>query len=203
VAILRIPVLGLEKAVVEGVSSRELAQGPGHYPDTPLPGQAGNAAIAGHRTTYGAPFNHLDGLHAGDDIWVTTLQGQFHYEVVDSRVVNPHDISLLGPTTDNRLTLTTCHPEYSASERYVVIAELVGDPVPAPVEPDQMPSSPSGTEPAPATDLGTTTTTQASPEATPSTTTTSTTSTSTTTTTTTTTTTPILGDTSLPRSPGV
>jgi sortase A len=128
VAVLRIPRLGLEKAVVEGIGRQDLEKGPGHYPGTPLPGQAGNSAIAGHRTTYGAPFNHLDELEPGDDIWVTTLTGRYHYVVSDSIVTRPSDVSSLRPTEDNRLTLTTCHPEFSARERFVVVATLTGEP---------------------------------------------------------------------------
>ena len=79
VAIIRIPKIGVDQAVVEGVSLASLRKGPGHYPSTPLPGEAGNAAIAGHRTTYGAPFNRLDELVAGDEIQVTTVRGSYTY----------------------------------------------------------------------------------------------------------------------------
>ena len=81
IAHLRIPAIGVDKIVVEGVQVADLKRGPGHYPDSPLPGQPGNAAIAGHRTTYGAPFNRLDELEQGDEILVTTVQGAFRYEV--------------------------------------------------------------------------------------------------------------------------
>ena len=135
VAIIRIPAIGLEKAVVEGVSLPALKRGPGHYPDTPMPGQPGNAAIAGHRTTYGAPFSRLDELDPGDPILVTTRQGRFRYEVSSKTVVQPSETSVLDTTDDDRLTLTTCEPKFSAARRLIVVATLVGEatePPPAP-----------------------------------------------------------------------
>ena len=95
-----------------------------------MPGQPGNAAIAGHRTTYGAPFNRLDELVAGDAILVTTSQGEFRYEVETSFVVRPDQSEVLDPTPDNRLTLTTCNPRYSAAQRLIVVAKLVTEPAP-------------------------------------------------------------------------
>ena len=152
VAIIKIPDIGVEKAVIEGVTLGFLKRGPGHYPGTPLPGQSGNAAIAGHRTTYGAPFGRLDDLETGDVILVTTRQGRFRYEVTGKQVVRPDDTSVLGATEDNRLTLTTCHPRYSAARRLVVVAELTGEaaePAPPPVVEDgpAAPGAPSGTVP--------------------------------------------------------
>ncbi|HEX2038888.1 MAG TPA: class E sortase [Acidimicrobiales bacterium] len=132
VAMIRIPEIGVEKAVVEGVSLADLKKGPGHYPETPMPGQPGNAAVAGHRTTYGAPFYDLDELEAGDPILVTTGQGSFRYEVTEKKVVKPSEVSVLDQTPDNRLTLTTCHPRFSARERLVVVAALKGEAAPAP-----------------------------------------------------------------------
>lgn len=132
VAMVRIPKIGVEHAVVEGVGVADLRKGPGHYPQTPLPGEVGNAAIAGHRTTYGAPFNRLDELSPGDEIDVTTLQGSFTYRVAGSKVVTPDHVEVLDPTPDARLTLTTCNPKYSAKQRLVVVATLVpGQPTPA------------------------------------------------------------------------
>jgi sortase A len=138
VAILRMPTIGVEKHVVQGVSLADLKKAPGHYPQTPMPGQPGNAAIAGHRTTYGAPFFNIDELEAGDPVLVTTTQGSFRYEVREKRVVRPTEVSVLAPTPDNRLTLTTCHPRYSANERLIVVAALVG--VAAPLSPLPDPS---------------------------------------------------------------
>ena len=126
IAQLRIPAIGVDKVVVEGVGTNALKDGPGHYPGTPLPGQPGNAAIAGHRTTYGAPFYDLDGLEENDLIYVTTAQGSFQYRVTESFVVSPSDVWVLDNTDDDRLTLTTCHPRFSARERLVVVAALIG-----------------------------------------------------------------------------
>jgi len=147
---IEIPKIGLKaKAFVEGVAKADLRKGPGHYTGTPFPGNPGNAAIAGHRTTYGAPFNRIDELVPGDKIVTYTLQGKFVYEVVaspDDRrkgdkgstwgdgwfAVNPNDVSVLAPTDDNRLTLTACHPKYSAKLRIIVQAKLVAEPAVAP-----------------------------------------------------------------------
>ncbi|HUR49947.1 MAG TPA: class E sortase [Acidimicrobiales bacterium] len=133
VGLIEIPKIGLDKAIVEGVGVAELKQGPGHYPRTPMPGQPGNAAIAGHRTTYGAPFNRLDELVAGDIILVTTAQGEFRYEVESAAVVNPKQSEVLDNTADSRLTLTTCHPEFSAAQRLILTAKLA-TPAATPIE---------------------------------------------------------------------
>jgi sortase A len=137
---IRIPAIGVDWVFVEGVSVADLKKGPGHYPETPMPGQAGNAAIAGHRTTYGQPFHDLDQLQPGDEITVTTIQGTFTYQVRETVIVRPSQVEVLGadhwdfdgdPTTPhNALTLTACHPKYSARERIIVAAELVGEPAP-------------------------------------------------------------------------
>lgn len=131
VGVLSIPDLGLDQVIVEGVGVPQLAVGPGHYPSTPLPGQAGNSAIAGHRTTHGAPFYGLDRLGAGDPIVITTLQGRFTYEVVRSFVVAPSDTAVLDRSATPELTLTTCNPKYSAAQRLIVVADLVTPPAPA------------------------------------------------------------------------
>ncbi|HVE93919.1 MAG TPA: class E sortase [Acidimicrobiales bacterium] len=138
IAIIKIPRLGVEKAVVEGVGVDDLQKGPGHYPQTPMPGQPGNVGIAGHRTTYGAPFFNLDQLEPGDPILTTTAQGRFRYEVIGTTVVTPSEVSVLDPTDDNRLTLTTCEPRFSASRRMIVTARLVGEAAAAP-DPKQTP----------------------------------------------------------------
>jgi sortase A len=132
---ISIPAIGLDKVVVQGVEVSDLKKGPGHYPDSPLPGQPGNAAIAGHRTTYGAPFNRIDELKAGDEILVTTLQGSFRYEVREQLIVAPDQVEVLDDFDDNRLTLTSCNPKYSARQRIVVVSALVGpaaEPAPPP-----------------------------------------------------------------------
>ena len=111
----------------------DLRKGPGHYRNTPLPGQPGNSAIAGHRTTYGAPFNRIDELAPGDPILVSTLQGNFKYVVSEAPFpVSPSKNDVLFNKDDNRLTLTTCHPKYSAAKRLIVVAKLAPNETPAP-----------------------------------------------------------------------
>ena len=147
VALLRIPRLGVDWAVVEGVGVPDLKKGPGHYPLTPMPGQPGNSAIAGHRTTYGAPFHDLGELAAGDEILVTTRQGEFRYLVESTQVVRPWQTEVLRQPDDPGaalLTLTTCHPKYSARERLIVTAALDPEvePAPAPEQPRRQPDEP-------------------------------------------------------------
>jgi sortase A len=122
---LRIPAIGIDQIFVEGTNTNDLRKGPGHYTGTPLPGQTGNAAVAGHRTTYGHPFYNLDSVKTGDPIVVTTLQGIFVYDTFDSRVVSPNDTSVISDVPANWLTLTTCNPRFSASQRLIVHAKLV------------------------------------------------------------------------------
>ena len=121
---IRIPVIGINQIVVEGTNTPDLRKGPGHYIGTPLPGENGNASIAGHRTTYGHPFYNLDGVKVGDPIVLTTLQGIFVYDTTRSWVVSPSDTSVIKNAFDNLLTLTTCNPRFSASTRLVVQAKL-------------------------------------------------------------------------------
>lgn len=126
-AIINLPTIGVSKYVVAGVETADLKKGPGHYPGTPFPGELGNASIAGHRTTYGEPFRHLDDLSIGDPIIITDLMGrQFTYLVSNQQVVEATD-SWVVATTDRTkavLTLTTCHPEFSAKQRLIISAEL-------------------------------------------------------------------------------
>lgn len=127
VAIIEIPELGVTKFVVAGVAASDLKKGPGHYPMTPQPGHLGNVAIAGHRTTYGEPFRQLDELEEGDDIVVTDVRGRkFVYQVTQAFIVEPEDSWVVATTDPTRalLTLTTCHPEFSAKQRLIVTAEL-------------------------------------------------------------------------------
>ena len=146
VARIEIPRIGVDKVVVEGVQVTDLRKGPGHYRATPLPGQEGNAGIAGHRTTYGAPFHDIDALQPGDEITVTTVQGVHTYVVaspeeayaerLDSAdgfsgghtIVRPDDTWVLDDFGDNRLTLTACHPKFSARQRIIVTAMLQDPP---------------------------------------------------------------------------
>jgi len=128
VAELNIPAIGLNQFVVSGTATADLAKGPGHYIGSAAPGQAGNLAIAGHRTTHGAPFNHLAELKLGDPIILTNTSDQhFTYVVAEAPFpVSPSDVSVLDNFGDNRITLTTCNPEFSASQRLIVVAKLLG-----------------------------------------------------------------------------
>ena len=127
IAIIDIPTIGVTKYVVAGVQTADLKKGPGHYPETPFPGELGNASIAGHRTTYGEPFRHLDDLSIGDPIIITDLMGRkFTYLVSNQQVVGATDSWVVATTDPTKaiLTLTTCHPEFSAKQRLIVSAEL-------------------------------------------------------------------------------
>ena len=124
---LVIPSIHVDKFVVEGVDEGDLRRGPGHYPGTAYPGQNGNAAIAGHRTTYGAPFYDLNKVKLGDPIRITDVEGRtWTYIVRDQEVVSPNDVSVLDPTPFPQLTLTTCNPRFSAAQRLIVFARLQG-----------------------------------------------------------------------------
>lgn len=134
VARMEVPAIGLDWYVSEGVSLDILRDGPGHFEGTARPGEAGNAAIAGHRTTYGAPFSRLDELGPGDEITFTYLTGrQFRYVYRETQIVAPDEVSVLQDAGDNRLTLVACHPEFSAAERIVVVAVLADDQTAAPL----------------------------------------------------------------------
>ncbi len=141
VGLLRIAKIGLDTVIVQGTSTTDLRQGPGHYPGTPLPGEQGNAAVAGHRTTYGAPFYNLDKLARGDPIEITTVQGAFRYSVTGTVIVSPNDTSVVDNTTFPELTLTTCNPRFSASQRLVVHARLTTAPAPTAHQPKAAPRS--------------------------------------------------------------
>lgn len=114
--------------IVEGVARSQLKTGAGHYPSTPLPGQPGNAAIAGHRTTYGAPFYDFEVLDPGDTIEVETALGVSIYEVRETVIVRPTEIWVTQDRPGAWLTLTTCHPKLSSRQRLVVFAEMVSGP---------------------------------------------------------------------------
>jgi sortase A len=116
------PTIGLDFVVVEGVGVADLRKGPGHYPGTALPGVEGNVAIAGHRTTYQGPFEDIDRLKPGDPITLTSVTGSYTYKVTGTRIVPPSETSVLAQSDDALLTLTSCHPKYSARERIIVTA---------------------------------------------------------------------------------
>lgn len=131
--------IGVNALIVEGTEPAALRAGAGHYEETALPCEPGNVGIAGHRTTYGKPFNQLDELRTGDIIELTTPTGSCKYRVVDGPadsprprrgsptwVTHPKDGAVLNPMDGHFLTLTTCHPKGSAAKRLIVRAELVG-----------------------------------------------------------------------------
>ena len=121
-----IPAIGVDRYVVQGVAEGDLQMGPGHYPGTPLPGQAGNVAIAGHRTTFGAPFFRLNEVHVGDLVYLTdTLGTTWVYNVVRQFVVAPSDVAVLDATRAPELTLTTCNPRFEATSRLIIRAVLL------------------------------------------------------------------------------
>ena len=146
IARIDIPSIGSDFIMVQGVDLKWLQKGPGHFPQTPLPGQPGNAAVAGHRTTWQAPFNRIDELAPGEPIIVTTLQGRFVYRVDEHItddggtsghfIVGPDDVSILDQSAVNRLTLMACHPKFSAAQRIVVTATLTSDVAPSTPLPD-------------------------------------------------------------------
>ncbi|MFV0316770.1 MAG: class E sortase [Microthrixaceae bacterium] len=145
VGVIEIPRIELARVMVQGTSRADLKKGPGHYIGTPMPGQPGNVGIAGHRTTYGAPFNRIDELQVGDEIVVSTSQGRFTYKVIPAPgssnqawyTVKPSQTEVLDDMGDNRLTLTACHPKYSAKQRIIVNAVLQEAPAPASPVPEE------------------------------------------------------------------
>jgi sortase A len=129
---IKIPAIDVDVVVVEGTTASALRAGAGHYPTTPLPCEPGNVAIAGHRTTYGKPFHHLDRLAPGDQIVLETPVGSCTYEIREVPfIVAPTNLDVVAPTAEPTLTLTTCHPKGSAKQRLIVQAVLVGPAAPA------------------------------------------------------------------------
>jgi sortase A len=121
---LRADAIGLDDVVVQGTDAATLRTGPGHYPQTPLPGAPGTVAIAGHRTTYGAPFRRVDDLEPGDRIELAMPYGRFTYRVERTRILDPTAFWVIRRVAYDRLVLTACHPRYSAAQRIVVFARL-------------------------------------------------------------------------------
>ena len=122
---IELPSLGRQYVVVEGTDAPALRRGPGHYPATALPGEGRTVAIAGHRTTYLAPFKTIDRLRPGDPIVVRMPYGAFTYRVDRTRIVAPTATWVTRDTGRERLVLTACHPLYSARQRIVIFAERV------------------------------------------------------------------------------
>jgi sortase A len=130
IGVIRIDAIELDMAVVQGATWWTLMRGPGHYPSTPLPGEGGNVAIAGHRTTFLHPFGGLDRVHAGDLIAIQTANGEFVYRVAWQRILPPGATWVTQPTSRPSLTLTTCWPRFSSAKRLVVRAVQVYGAVP-------------------------------------------------------------------------
>jgi sortase (surface protein transpeptidase) len=166
-AVLHIPRLGADwsRVVVEGTAQVQLAQGPGHYVGAALPGEQGNFAVAGHRVGRGSPFLDLDRLQPGDPVVVETAGDWFVYRVLGDaatgdfgsdpsgipgqQIVRPSDVDVIaptpggpddGPATDAYLTLTTCHPKYSAQQRLIIHARLDGAPLSKTTAPERPPA---------------------------------------------------------------
>jgi sortase A len=121
---IKIDRIGLNIVVIQGTDTASLEKGPGHYRNTPIPGQPGTVAIAGHRTTYLAPFRHIDQIRDGDEVRIEMPYAAFTYTVETHRIVDPSDVGIIKPVGYDRLVLTACHPPYSAAQRYAVFAKL-------------------------------------------------------------------------------
>ncbi len=121
---LKIPALDLDIVMVQGTDTASLQRGPGHYPKTPLPGGEGTVGIAGHRTTYLAPFRHINDLQKGHEVEIEMPYGTFRYTVARTKIVDPSDVEIVRKTRHERVVLTACHPLYSAAKRYAVFARL-------------------------------------------------------------------------------
>lgn len=121
---LRVPAIDLDTVFVQDASPASLQKGPAHYRQTALPGEHGTVGIAGHRTTYQAPFHDLDQLDKGDRVVIRVPYGLFRYRVESRTVVEPEDVAVLTAVDHDRLVLTACHPLYSASQRIVIFARL-------------------------------------------------------------------------------
>ncbi|HEY2601459.1 MAG TPA: class E sortase [Thermoleophilaceae bacterium] len=132
---IRLPTLHRSYVVVQGTDAASLRKGPGHYPGTPLPGEPGTVAVAGHRTTYLAPFKTINDLHPGDPVVLEMPYGNFTYRVQETRVVLPDALWVTKDVGYPRLVLSACHPLYSASHRIVVFAKLT-----APIDDESRPA---------------------------------------------------------------
>jgi sortase A len=122
---IRIPRIGASFVVVKGTDAASLRKGPGIYDDAPFPGAPGTVAIAGHRTTYLAPFRRIDKLQPGDEISVEMPYGRFTYRVQQRKIVAPTTVSVVKRVSYDRLVLSACHPLYSANKRIIVFARFV------------------------------------------------------------------------------
>jgi sortase A len=121
---IEIPSIDLEMVFVEGTDTASLRKGPGHYPETAFPGQGRTVAIAGHRTTYLAPFRRINDIADGDEVTLEMPYATFTYEVEGHRIVTPDQVGIIREVGYERLVLTACHPLYSADQRWAVFARL-------------------------------------------------------------------------------
>ena len=125
---LKVPSMdGLDVVVIQGTEGGDLQKGPGHYTRTPFPGEGRTVGIAGHRTTYLAPFRHIDSVEKGDRIVFELPYATFTYEVQRTEVVKPGATHVVRDVGYERLVLSACHPLYSAEERYIVFARMTGE----------------------------------------------------------------------------
>jgi len=163
---IEIPKIGLSQPMFEGIGLDVLANGPGHWPGTAMPGDAGNNVVAGHRVTHTHPFLDIDQLQPGDQVIFTTAAGRFVYAVTEFFVVTPDDTWIANSTSDPTMTLFACHPKHEKSHRYVVVGRLLSaqrtsappppSHTPTAPPPPPPPSSPAGSPPPPATTSTTT-----------------------------------------------
>lgn len=123
---IRAPAMdGLNMVFVQGTDTASLEKGPGHYPETPFPGQGGTVGIAGHRTTYLAPFRHIDSMKRGDRIILEMPYATIYYRVQKTEIVDPTDVKVVKYVGYERLVLSSCNPLYSAAQRFIVFARGV------------------------------------------------------------------------------
>jgi sortase A len=122
---LKMPAIDRSYVVVEGTDLGDLRKGPGHYPKTPLPGEGGTVGVAGHRTTYGAPFRTVNKLKRGDELEMDMPYGRFFYRVDKTQIVKPNALWIVDKRKREMLVLSACHPLYSAARRIVVFSTLV------------------------------------------------------------------------------
>jgi LPXTG-site transpeptidase (sortase) family protein len=121
-----VPMIGMDVVMVEGVEGRDLREGPGHWPETPFPGQGGHFIVSGHRSTYGAPFLRLNKVEPGDLIFLVLPYGVAKYEVSRVIVVHPRNMKDVDISPTEKVSLAACHPIYSARQRIVAQGDLVG-----------------------------------------------------------------------------
>jgi sortase A len=121
---IQVPSIDLDIVMVQGTDTASLQKGPGHYPETGFPGQGQTIGIAGHRTTYLAPFRKINEIEDGDEITLEMPYGTFTYEVQKHEIVDPSQVEIVDDVGYERLVLTACHPLYSAAQRWAVFAKL-------------------------------------------------------------------------------